>query len=70
MHQVFPLFVVSFSEPLNYILFYRDYFNPTLAPVSMKQSWQILVNDIAGLMQDCSNSSALAMDLLQFCSKS
>ena len=31
--------------------------------------YHMVHNDIDGLVQDCSNSSALAVELLQFCTK-
>ena len=45
-----------------------------IAPAPMKQPWRVWVRwvhgeQIDGLVQDCSNSSALAMELLLFCTK-
>ena len=34
-----------------------------------RYSWDVLYNHLDGLAQDCSISSALAMEMLQFCSK-
>ena len=65
-------FIFAFSITMNFRLIYHFVYNLiySYSHVRSPGVWRRCLDRLDGLVQDCSNSSALAMELLQSCTKS